>query len=150
MIWLLYGMAVSEYCAKERGISMILTVDTKKSVVRLREDLPKAASAHGFGVLGILDLAAKMKEKGVDFEGEVLIFEVCNPQKAKMVLDAAPEISSFLPCRISVFRDSDGVTKLTTIRPTAMMKGFGVSGLHSVAAEVEEILTAILNDASSP
>lgn len=126
---------------------MILTVTSNKSVAELRDALPKAAASYKFGVLSILDLSAKMKEKGVDFEGEVLIFEVCNPQKAKAVLEMSPEISSFLPCRISVYRASDGTTKLSTILPKALMQSFGAAALGDVAAEVEATLTEIINEA---
>src|SRR5512145_822035 len=122
---------------------MILTVTSDKSIATLREDLPKASQAHSFGVLGLHDLSEKMKEKGVAFDGEVLIFEVCNPHKAKSVLEASPELSSFLPCRISVYRGADGKSKITTIRPTALMQSFGVPALTAIAAEVETTLTAI-------
>ncbi|MBN2194763.1 MAG: DUF302 domain-containing protein [Polyangiaceae bacterium] len=126
---------------------MILTVTSDKTVATLREDLPRAAAAHAFGVLGVHDLSAKMKEKGLDFAGEVLIFEVCNPHQAKSALEAAPEVSSFLPCRISVHRTAEGATRLSTIRPTALMEGFGVTALSKIAAEVEATLVAIMNDA---
>ncbi|MDY0059381.1 MAG: DUF302 domain-containing protein [Myxococcota bacterium] len=126
---------------------MILTATSNKSVAELRDALPRAAATHKYGVLGILDLSAKMKEKGVDFEGEVLIFEVCNPQQAKAVLEMSSEMSSFLPCRISVYRASDGTTKLSTLRPTALVQGFGATSLGDVAAEVEAALTAIIDEA---
>ena len=73
--------------------------------------------------------------------------EVCNPQEAKKVLEANLEISTALPCRISVYEDA-GATKLATMRPTAMIDLFGTAGLQAVAKEVEATLIAIMAEAA--
>jgi len=49
--------------------------------------LEQAAQNHKFGVLGIIDLKAKMAGKGVEFGPECRIYEVCNPHGAKQVLE---------------------------------------------------------------
>lgn len=127
---------------------MLYSVDTEKPLAKLREDLPKACAARKFGVMSIIDLKEKMKEKGVEYGGECLIFEVCNPQKAKQTLEANPEISTALPCRISAFRTKEGKTRLSTIRPGRLIDLFGTAELKQLAAEVEETLTAIMNEAA--
>ena len=124
---------------------MLMTATTKKSVDQLREDLPEACTAHGFGVLGVHDLRAKLQEKGQDWDTPCLVFDVCNPVQAKRVLTAEPNISAVLPCRISAFPDAAGKTRLVTVRPTRMIELFGAD-LGDVAREVEETLEAILND----
>ncbi len=133
--------------AKEEG-SMLTSVETTKSLAALREDVPKACAAHKFGVLSVVDLKEKMKEKGVDYAGECLIFEVCNPQKAKTALEATPEISTVLPCRISAFKGKDGKMRLSTIRPSRLLDLFGTAELKPVAADVEAALTAIMSEAA--
>lgn len=130
------------------GNPMLYSVDTDKSLAKLREDVPKACAAHKFGVLSVIDLKEKMKEKGVEYGGECLIFEVCNPQKAKAALEAAPEISTALPCRVSAFKGRDGKTRLSTIRPTKLLDLFASAELKQVAVEVENTLTAIMNEAA--
>ena len=127
---------------------MLMTVETQKTMAGLREDLPKAAAAWKFGVLGVLDLKEKMREKGIDFAGEALVFEVCNPRQAKAVLEAAPEMAAVLPCRISAYVGKDGKTRLTTARPTALVEALGAPGLADAAREVEEALAGILRDAA--
>lgn len=127
---------------------MLITVDSARTLAEVREELPRACAAHKFGVLGVHDLKEKMKEKGVDFAGECLIFEVCNPQKAKQALEANPAISTALPCRISVYRTPDGMTRLATIRPTLLLGMFGTPGLQLLAIEVEETLKAIMTEAA--
>ena len=50
-----------------------------------------------------------MAKKGVEFAHECLIFEVCQPQQAKKVLDENMSVSTALPCRISIYEE-DGKT----------------------------------------
>jgi uncharacterized protein (DUF302 family) len=130
------------------GNAMLYSVDSEKSLAKLREDLPKACASRKFGVLSVIDLKEKMKEKGVEYGGECLIFEVCNPQKAKQALEANPEISTALPCRISVFRTKDGKTRIATIRPTKLLDLFNSAELKQIASEVEETISAIMNEAA--
>ncbi len=127
---------------------MLLTIDSQKPIHRIREDLPRSCAARKFGVLGVHDLKEKLREKGVEYAGDCLVFEVCNPQQAKKVLEANPEISAALPCRISVFSTLDGRTRLTTIRPTALIDLFKTRELKGVAAEVEETLHEIMVEAA--
>jgi len=127
---------------------MLMTATTNKSVDQVREDLPDVCTAHGFGVLGVHDLRAKLQEKGQDYEKPCLVFDVCNPAQAKRVLTAEPNVSAVLPCRISAFPDEEGKTRLVTVRPTRMIGLFGAE-LEDVAREVEEKLGAILHDVAA-
>ena len=127
---------------------MLYTVDSGKSLTSLREDVPKACAARKFGVLSVLDLKEKMKEKGVEYGGECLIFEVCNPQKAKQALEANPEISTALPCRISAYTTTEGKVRLSTLRPTKLLELFRSAELQKVASEVEETILSIMNEAA--
>jgi uncharacterized protein (DUF302 family) len=126
---------------------MLHIVESKKPLADLTRDLEQAVTRHKFGVLHVHDLKAKMAEKGVPFAHECRIFEVCNPQQAKKVLEANLQISTVLPCRISVYEDGRA-TKLATIKPTAMIALFATSALKAVAEEVEATLTAIMAEAA--
>jgi uncharacterized protein (DUF302 family) len=128
-------------------MSMLHVVQSRKALDRVAKDLETAVARHKFGVLGTHDLRAKMAEKGVSFDHECRIFEVCNPIQAKKVLDTNLEISTALPCRISVYEEG-GVTKLATIKPTAMLDLYATPGLKEVAREVEVTLEAIMREAA--
>lgn len=128
-------------------MSMLHVVQSRKPLDRVAKDLETAVARHKFGVLGTHDLRAKMAEKGVSFDHECRIFEVCNPIQAKKVLDTNLEISTALPCRISVYEEG-GVTKLATIKPTAMLDLYATLGLKEVAREVEVTLEAIMREAA--
>lgn len=123
---------------------MLHVVESNKSIEQLRNDLGQACKERGFGVLGVHDLREKMREKGVAYASECLVFEVCNPEQARQALEVNPELSTALPCRISVFRGKDGKVRLATIRPTFLLELFATPGLRGVADEVERTLVAIM------
>ena len=126
---------------------MLRIVESKKPLKELAADLEKAVVSHKFGILGVHDLKAKMAEKGVAFARECRIYEVCNPHQAKKVLEANLEISTALPCRISLYEEG-GRTKLATISPTAMIGLYQNPELKGVAEEVEATLVAIMKGAA--
>jgi uncharacterized protein (DUF302 family) len=126
---------------------MLYRVQSQKNISEVARGLEQAAQKHKFGVLMVHDLKAKMKEKGVDFERDCLVFEVCNPHQAKKVLEANAEISTALPCRISVYGESGRVT-LATLRPSALMEIFDAPGLRAVAEEVEDTILKMMNEAA--
>lgn len=128
--------------------TMLIAFDSRKPLDRLAKDLEAACAAHKFGVLGVHDLKAKLKEKGQDFARECRVYEVCNPVAAKRVLDTNLEISTALPCRISLYDAGKGVTRLATIRPTMLLDLFKTAALKEVAKEVEETLVAIMEEAA--
>lgn len=108
--------------------------------------LEAAAKQHQFGVLHETDLRGKMHSKGVEFGPACKVFDVCNPHRAKTVLESKLEISTALPCRISVYEEG-GVTKVATLLPTRVLGMFGAEGLDTVAQSVESDLMAIIDEA---
>jgi uncharacterized protein (DUF302 family) len=87
-----------------------------------------------------------MNAKGVPFDCECRIFEVCNPGKARTVLEADMSISNALPCRISVYEE-EGKVKVSTLKPTAILALFKRPELEPVAKEVEDAMVRIIDAA---
>lgn len=114
------------------------------TVTEVGNRLEKAAGDHGFGVLGVVDIKQKMNDKGVSFGPDCHIYEVCNPQRAKEVLEQDLRISTALPCRISIY-DEGGETKVSTMLPTEMLRLYGKPELEPVAVDVEKQIKAIIN-----
>ncbi|RME71240.1 MAG: DUF302 domain-containing protein [Verrucomicrobia bacterium] len=112
------------------------------------ERLAAAAQRHKFGVLGMHNLKEKMASKGVEFDREVRVFDVCNPQQAKDVLSNALEVSTVLPCRISAF-ERDGKTVLAMVRPTRLLNLFDLPGMEETAQSVEDTLAQIMHEAAA-
>jgi uncharacterized protein (DUF302 family) len=127
---------------------LMIHADTKKPMAKVLEDVAKACAAHQFGVLGTIDLKAKLHDKGQEYPRAVVVFEVCNPEQAKRALEADASVSTMLPCRISAYEMPGGTVRLSTVRPTAMIGAMGVPALDLVAGDVERVLDAILKDAA--
>jgi uncharacterized protein (DUF302 family) len=126
---------------------VVYVKETPKSVETTVTDLAEAVARHGFGVLHSYDLPAKMAEKGVAFDGECRILEVCNPRQAARILEADMTVSLALPCRISVYREG-GVTKVGTLLPKALLGVFpGAARAAAVADAVETELRAMIEEA---
>ncbi|OZA06002.1 MAG: hypothetical protein B7X95_04470 [Methylophilaceae bacterium 17-44-8] len=126
---------------------MYYIVETEKSFEKASEDLELAVKKHQFGVLHIHDLGNTLRSKGMDFEEQCKIFEVCNPTQAAKVLAIDMRLNMALPCRISVFTES-GNTKIGLIKPEKMLLALSQDAkLNQIAKEVEATSILIVNDA---
>lgn len=130
-------------------MDQIITRHSKLPLDQICARLPEVAVKHKFGVLGTHDLREKMTSKGVPFDRECRVFEVCNPQQAQQILNQAIEVSAALPCRISVYAEKDR-TVLATIKPSALLGLFGAAGEESIARDVETSLVRIMEETCSP
>lgn len=127
---------------------MLITLSTDKTVTEVAAALQLAVAANHFGVMQVHDLKETMAKKGVDFAHDCLIFEVCQPQQAKKVLDENMSMSTALPCRISVYEER-GKTILATLKPTTLLAMFNTPHLEGVAQEVEAAIVKIMNEAAA-
>lgn len=127
---------------------MLVKLSTNKTVSEAAAALQAAVQANHFGVMQVHNLQETMVKKGVDFERECLIFEVCQPQQAKKVLDQNMSVSTALPCRISIYEEG-GKTVLATLKPTVLLAMFNSPQLKDVAQEVEDTIMKIMKEAAS-
>ena len=127
---------------------MLIKLATNKSVAEAAVALQAAVQANHFGVMQVHNLKETMAKKGVAFERECLIFEVCQPQQAKKVLDQNMSVSTALPCRISIYEEG-GKAILATLKPTTLLAMFHTPQLEGVAREVEDTIVKIMNEAAS-
>lgn len=126
---------------------MLIKLSTDKTVSEAASALETAIQNNHFGLMQVHNLKETMMKKGVKFAHECLIFEVCQPQQAKKVLDQNMSISTALPCRISIYEE-DEKTILATLKPTTLLAMFNSPQLEGVAQEVEETIIKIMKEAS--
>ena len=127
---------------------MLVKLSTDKTVSEVAAALQAAVQANHFGVMQVHNLKETMTKKGVEFARECLIFEVCQPQQAKKVLDRDMSVSTALPCRISIYEEGNK-TILATLKPTTLLAMFNAPQLAGVAQEVEETIVKIMKEAAS-
>ncbi|MGZ8233354.1 DUF302 domain-containing protein [Methylobacter tundripaludum] len=127
---------------------MLVKLSTDKTVTEAAAALQAAVQANHFGVMQVHNLKETMNKKGVEFNRECLIFEVCQPQQAKKVLEQDMSVSTALPCRISIYEE-EGKTVLATLNPTTLLAMFNVPQLEVVARDVENTIVKIMKEAAS-
>jgi uncharacterized protein (DUF302 family) len=126
---------------------MYYIVETDKSFEQASTDLETAVKHHGFGVLHVHGLGNTLRSKGIAFEEECNVFEVCNPVQAAKVLSTDMRLNMALPCRISVYTEK-GKTWIGTISPVQMLSMLSQdAALAGVAKEVEEKIILMVDEA---
>lgn len=126
---------------------MYYIVETTKSFEQAATDLEAAVIRNGFGVLHIHDLGTTLRGKGITFDEQCKVFEVCNPEQAAKVLSTDMRLNMALPCRISVFTDKTK-TKIGLIRPAKMLSALSQdAALAETAREVEEKTIQMIDEA---
>lgn len=126
---------------------MYYIVESNKSFEQAATDLDAAVKRNGFGVLHVHDIGHTLRGKGVAFEPQVHVFEVCNPLQAAKVMAADLKLNMALPCRISVYTEG-GKTFIGMIKPTAILSSLSQDAtLAVVAKEVEAKIKLMMDEA---
>lgn len=126
---------------------MLVKIPTNKTVNEAATALQASVEANHFGVMQVHNLRETMSKKGVEFARECLVFEVCQPQQAKKVLEENMSVSTALPCRISIYEEG-GKTILAALKPTTLLAMFQTPQLEVVAQDVEDTLLKIMWEAA--
>ncbi|MGA1940865.1 DUF302 domain-containing protein [Arcobacter sp. YIC-310] len=82
---------------------MVYTETSNKNVQELVNEIESKISNYKFGVLHIHNVAKTLESKGVEFNEECQILDICNPNYAKLLLESDMTLSSIMPCKISVY-----------------------------------------------
>ena len=93
---------------------MIYTVIVPESRDTVKKEFESKVREVGFTLFNTYNFPRILQDKGCAVKKEIIIFELCSPPGAQQELFHLPELSAYLPCRISLYEE-DGLTKLTTI-----------------------------------
>lgn len=126
---------------------MYYIVDSNKSFEQASSDLDAAVKRNGFGVLHVHDIGNTLRGKGVAFEPQCRVFEVCNPVQASKVMAEDMRLNMALPCRISVYTEG-GKTRIGMIKPAAILASLSQRiELGKIAQEVEQKTRQMIDEA---
>ena len=121
------------------------TVKTQKSIDDAVTNLTENLKEIGFGVLETLNFKKILSEKGLEFSDDYRLMEVCNPNLAKQVLEANPDLGLLLPCTIAVYqKDNDNFISLA--RPTSLLSMASDENLKISGEEIEDGLIKIIKN----
>ncbi|PGT80509.1 DUF302 domain-containing protein [Bacillus sp. AFS040349] len=115
------------------------TVETNDDIQTAISSLEDNLKEEKFGVLWEFDIKGKLQEKGLDFNQEYKVLEVCNPHEAQRILSENQMVGYFLPCKIVVY-DDQGKTKIGMPRPTALVSMVDDPKIKEVAGDIEQRL----------
>lgn len=121
-------------------------VKSEKSFDEAVESLKKSLSENMFGVLFELNFKDKLKEKGLEFDSNFKILEVCNPVQAKEVLSRNIEVGYFLPCKMVIY-EKEGSVYIGMIKPTELIQMIGSEELIAIAKDIENVLKKSIDGA---
>lgn len=120
------------------------TVQTDKTITEAIESLESNLKEEKFGVLWQFDIKDKLQEKGLEFDHEYVVLEVCNPHEAQRVLNENLLVGYFLPCKMVVYNDN-GQTKIGMPRPTALINLVNNEQIIALAKDIEDRLVNVIN-----
>lgn len=107
------------------------------------EQLPRALSAEGFGIITQIDIAETFKNKlGVAFR-RYKIIGACNPGLAHKALTHDPELGVLLPCNVVLYETDEGKAVLGAIDPLESI-GASAEAMGDLAADVRGRLERVL------
>ena len=116
------------------------------TVAAIRPKVEEELKKEGFGVLTEIDIQATMKKKlGKDYLPH-LILGACNPVYADKVISIEPNISTLLPCNVTLRELANGDVEIAIVDPSAAMDTVGNADLDTAAKEVQEKLMNVLNN----
>jgi uncharacterized protein (DUF302 family) len=108
------------------------------------ETVTEVLKTEGFGVLTVIDVQEKLKEKiDVDFK-KYKILGACNPHFAYEALKNEDKIGVFLPCNIIVEEHENGEIEISAVDPIASMSAVKNESLNNMALEVQQKLKSII------
>lgn len=128
-------------------MSFTHTVKTQKNVDDAVSDLSTELKEIGFGVLETLDFKKILVDKGLEFEDNYRLMEVCNPKLAKQVLETNPDLGLLLPCTIAVYQ-KDNENYISLARPTSLLSMASENNLKFSGEEIEDNLIKVIEKAN--
>lgn len=127
---------------------MAYTVRSARNFADTLAGLEQAATDAGWTALGTHDMKARFDKKGIEWHGQISIFEMCNANFASQMALADPRFVLHMPCRAVVRELEDGGVEVSILQTTYVASLFG-DQYEEMAAVVGGIVQDIIDRATS-
>ena len=121
------------------------TVKTSMEIDKAIEKLTACLKSIDFGVLEILDFQKILTDKEISFRDNYRLLQVCNPNLAKQVLDANPDLGLLLPCTIAVYQKGNE-NYISLAKPTSLLAMASEKNLTFSGEVIEDSLIRIIDN----
>jgi len=127
---------------------MFVENNSRYNFTETTQRLNDAVLEGGWSLLAVHDLKETLHKKGFEVL-PVKVFEVCKGSLSVKMLERDNErlFSSLMPCRVSVYETSQGITKISRLNAAIMAKEYGgiVEEVMGAAFEqMEKILDPLI------
>ena len=120
------------------------TKEVDMSFEEVIEIVTEELKKEGFGVLTMIDVKEKFKEKlGIDFK-KYVILGACNPSSAHKAILAEENIGLMLPCNVIIY-EKENKTEISIIKPTVAMSMVNNETLNEIAKKIEKKLENVID-----
>ena len=117
---------------------------SSKSVQEVVDCLKEVSSKYKFGIQHIHNITETLKSKGIEFEKECQILDICNPIIAEKFLSEDMSLSIIMPCKISVY--SENGETIVAMNSLVQLVDDINPDLIELAQEVQEQLLEIIDE----
>jgi uncharacterized protein (DUF302 family) len=120
----------------------ILKTDFDTAVERITKTLQN----EGFGIISVIPIHEKIKEKlDIDFK-KYVVLGACNPGFAYQALQLEDKIGVLLPCNVIVQQQAAGEIEISAINPMETMQPVNNEELGDLALEVSKRLAKAIEN----
>lgn len=118
---------------------MIHLQSSARSFSEVCERMAPACQSQGYGVLVQHNVGDTLRSKGIDYSGQCIVFEICQPSHAAAILQADPHLASGLPCRIAVSQQGSEPVSVSMFSPEQLLREASSDAvIQRVASQVEQ------------
>lgn len=113
--WVDSGGDIAVATTWERKVKPGVTID------QIEQALASVATEMNIRPVGELPLSKELEARSGKPEKLLKIYNYCNPQTARMMVDFSPHMAAYLPCRVALVEKEDGLW-LYTLNMDMMIK----------------------------
>jgi len=129
-------------------VKMIIEDTSRYNFSTTVEKISAAANDAGWKMPAVHDLQNTIRNFGKEIL-PVKIIEICHPGHSSRLLELNDEriVSTFMPCRISVYEKTDGKVYISRLNAAVLSKSFGgliEEVMTDSAAEMEEMIIPLI------
>ncbi|MCH8557256.1 MAG: DUF302 domain-containing protein [Balneolia bacterium] len=128
--------------------NMMLEDRSSHSFDQTVESFEQKVAEAGWSIITVHNMSATLNQHGHDVN-EVKVFELCSARYSVEILKLDDEriISALMPCRVAIYKKSDGYTYISRMDNEAFARPFG-GVIHEVmtqaAGDIEEIIAEVI------
>lgn len=119
-------------------------IESEKSVDEVVNTIQEKIGEYKFGILHIHEIQNTLKSKGLEFDNECRVLEVCNPGYAKTLLEEDMKLAVILPCKIVVYTDK-GKTNISINSLTQLIDDINPD-MIDLAQEIQDTLLKLIDE----